>query len=210
VLLAERRGSAPDGPVVATRWICWQAGELSLERFVARFFDAIAGRVVVGFNSTGFDLPLMELWASRLMLPAPSYFDSPSPRVEARLHCDLQREISGRAGGAGNFDLLCKFHGLPGKPGLSGKDVESLVAQGRLDEVLAYNVTDVMQSYLLLLHVLTRAGRLTRNAATASARASIAVTRTEVTPKLPSGSRALGLLQTSLEACERAPIATER
>jgi hypothetical protein len=36
-----------------------------MEQFVERFFKNVAGRVYVGFNSQGFDLPLMELWASR-------------------------------------------------------------------------------------------------------------------------------------------------
>jgi predicted PolB exonuclease-like 3'-5' exonuclease len=208
VLLAERRQASPEEPIVATGWLCWRAGEAPLEQFVGRFFESIAGRVCVGFNSTGFDLPLMELWACRLRVAAPAYFGSPhSPRVAPELHCDLQREAAGALGRVGRFDLLCKFHGLPGKPGMSGKDVESMVASGRLDEVQAYNVTDVLQSFLLLLHLQVRSGALTREAAAISARGAIELTRSEVGRRLPAGSRALELLDSSLRACGKAPIA---
>ncbi|HCF60565.1 MAG TPA: hypothetical protein DFS52_21525 [Myxococcales bacterium] len=208
VLLAERREAAPAAPIVATGWLCWRADEAPLEGFVGSFFESIAGRVCVGFNSTGFDLPLMELWASRMRLAAPAYFDSPhSPRVAPALNCDLQREAAGSHGRVGRFDLLCKFHGLPGKPGMSGKDVESMVASGRLDEVQAYNVTDVLQSFLLLLHLQVRSGALTREAATGSAKRAIELTRSEVGGRLPSASRAWELLTASLDACAKAPIA---
>jgi len=204
LLLAERQA---DGSVAATRWICWREGEGSLESFVAGFFDALAGRAAVGFASTGFDLPLMELWASRLRVAAPAYFGGEeSPRTDPAYQLDLQREIAGRSGGAGRFDELCRFHGLPGKPGLSGKDVEALVSQGRLEEVHAYNVTDVLQAWLLTLHTLVRSGGLDRRGAAESARQAIALTRTQVAARLAEAGRARALLEASLSACERAPI----
>ncbi len=204
VLLAEHR----DDRVVATRWSCWKEGDAPLEDFVARFFDDLAGRVYVGFNSSGFDLPLMELWASRCRVGAPEHFgrtDGARGKRSER-HCDLQKELVAGSWGSGSFDDLCKFHGLPGKPGIRGEEVEGLVAQGRLPEVHAYNVTDVVQNHLLLLHVLVRAGTLTREGAGKSARAALALTREQVLAALPPGP-AHTLLERSLDACERAPIA---
>jgi predicted PolB exonuclease-like 3'-5' exonuclease len=212
ILLAERRGAASTDPLVATDWRCWKAGELPMAQFVERFFEDIAGRTYVGFNSQGFDLPLMELWASRCRVSAPEHFDRPghsgNPRYKyGELHYDLQKELVNWAWGSGTFDELCKFHRLPGKPGVSGEDVERLVAEGRLDEVHAYNVTDVLQSHLLFLHTLLRAGKLTRASAQQSAQAALSLTREQLVPKLGRGSLARGLLERSIEGCARAPIA---
>ena len=212
ILLAERRGATPDGPIVATDWRCWRTGELPMEQFVERFFRNIAGRVYVGFNSQGFDLPLMELWASRCRVSAPEHFDRTSRPENPRYkygegHCDLQKELVNWAWGSGSFDELCKFHGLPGKPGVSGDEVEALVAQGRLDEVHAYNVTDVLQAHLLFLHVLLRAGKLTRAGARESVTSALSLTREKVLPKLAPEGAAHALLAKSLDACERAPLA---
>ena len=213
ILQAERRDSSPDTPVLTTDWRCWRAGELPLEQLVDRFFKNVAGRVYVGFNSQAFDLPLMELWASRCRVSAPEHFDRAgrpeSPRYKyGELHIDLQKELVNWAWGAGSFDELCKFHGLPGKPGVSGDQVERMLGEGRLEEVHAYNVTDVLQSHLLLLHVLLRAGRLTRASARASALSAIASTRDKVLAKLCDPGPAHDLLERSLQGCERAPIAS--
>ncbi|HEY3445315.1 MAG TPA: hypothetical protein VGK67_03080 [Myxococcales bacterium] len=212
LLLAERKGEAPDGPVLTTDWRCWRAGELPMDQFVDRFFKNVAGRVYVGFNSQGFDLPLMELWASRCRVSAPEHFDrigrAENPRYKyGEQHVDLQKELVNWAWGAGTFDELCKFHGLPGKPGVNGEGVERMLGEGRLEEVHAYNVTDVVQSHLLFLHVLLRAGKLTRAAGRESALSAIGATREKVLAKLAEGGAARKLLAESLDGCERAPIA---
>jgi len=214
ILLAERRGAGPDAPVLATDWSCWRLGELPVERFVERFFKDVAGRVYVGFNSQGFDLPLMELWASRCRVAAPEHFDRPrrtadDPRYKyGEGHVDLQKELVNWAWGSGTFDELCKFHGLPGKPGVSGSDVEALLAAGRLEEVHAYNATDVLQTHLLFLHVLLRAGKLTRAAARESALSALTLTREKLLPKLAAEGTARAMLLKSIEGCERSPIAS--
>lgn len=212
LLLAERRGGLPDGPIIATDWRCWKLGELPMEQFVDRFFKNLAGRVYVGFNSQSFDLPLMELWASRYRVSAPEHFDRTSRAENPRYkygdyHCDLQKELVNWAWGSGTFDELCKFHGLPGKPGIAGDEVEALVAQGRLDVVHAYNVTDVLQTHLLFLHVTVRAGKLTVAGARESAQSVLALTREKLVPKLPDGSEARSLLLNTIEGCSQAPIA---
>jgi hypothetical protein len=215
LLLVEPRDASPGASLIAAEWVTWIAGEQPLEAFVERFFRHLAKRTYVGFNSLAFDLPLMELLASRCRIPAPAHFTAPGgpataadPRARrSPRHCDLQRELANGAPGTGSFDELCKFHGLPGKPGVSGEDVESLAAAGRLDEVHAYNVTDVLQTHLLFLHVLVRAGRLSRDAAAQSARSAIALTRSAVLPRLPDGGAARALLAANLEGCSEAPIA---
>ncbi len=217
LLLVEPRDAGPGAPLIAADWVTWRAGEQPLETFVERFFRDLAERTYVGFNSLAFDLPLMELWASRCRIPAPAHFAPGEPKVasdprarHSGRHRDLQKELANGAPGTGSFDELCKFHGLPGKPGVSGEEVESLVAAGRLDEVHAYNVTDVLQTYLLFLHVLLRAGRLSREAAAQSARSAIALTRSAVLPHLPDGGAARALLAANLDGCAEAPIAEPR
>jgi len=212
VLLAEMPSAGE--PLLATGWRCltsWGQDAGQVESLVGGFFEAVAGRLYVGFNSQAFDLPLMELWASRLSIGAPDHFSDPaaSPRQRraAERHCDLQKELVNWAPGSGTFDELCKFHGLPGKPGVSGDEVEALVHQGRFDEILAYNVTDVVQTSLLYLHVLVRSGTLRRDHAGLSARLILELTGRDVSARLPEGSAARLMLETSLVACSRTPIA---
>jgi predicted PolB exonuclease-like 3'-5' exonuclease len=220
VLLVEPRAFIPAAPLLATEWLSWTAGELAVESFVERLFGALSGRTYVGFNSRGFDLPLLELWASRCRIQVPMHFrppgEAPAPSASASdprdrspdRHRDLQRELASGAPGTGSFDELCKFHGLPGKPGISGGDVEALVLAGRLQEIHAYNVTDVLQSFLLFLHVLIRAGRLTRAAAAESCASAVALTRAAILPRLAEGGPARALLLDCLDRCAAAPIAS--
>ncbi len=216
VLLAERASDSPDAPLLATEWSCWRTGDVPTARFVERFFESLAGRTYVGFNSQNFDLPLMELWASRCMVAAPLHFsadasgarrDGPRNRQCSAAHCDVQKELVNWASGSGTLDELCKFHGLPGKPGISGNEVESLLRSERLDELQAYNVTDVLQTWLLFLHLEVRRGRLTRGAASRSAHSALDLTRDRVAAWMPESSEARALLERSIEACRRAPIA---
>lgn len=221
VLLAQPSDFSPAAPLRATEWLTWTAGEGPVERFVERAFATCSGRAYVGFNSRAFDLPLLELWASRCRLQVPSHFRAPGEAPLASLagagdarahggdrHCNLQRELAGGAPGTGSFDELCKFHGLPGKPpGISGSDVEALAQAGRLEEIHAYNVTDVLQTFLLLLHVLVRAGRLTRAAAAESCASAVDLTRASVAARLAEGGAAKALLLQSLDGCAAAPIA---
>jgi predicted PolB exonuclease-like 3'-5' exonuclease len=220
VLLAEPRGFSPAAPLLATEWLSWTAGESAVESFVESLFGALCGRTYVGFNSRGFDLPLLELWASRCRIQAPMHFrppgDTPMPSASASAprdrspdrHCDLQRELASGAPGTGSLDELCKFHGLPGKSGVSGSAVESLALAGRLEEIHAYNVTDVLQTFLLFLHVLVRAGRLTRAAAADSCASALALTRAAILPRLAEGGAARALLLDCLDGCAAAPIAS--
>jgi predicted PolB exonuclease-like 3'-5' exonuclease len=212
LLLADRLGKGKDALIVAVDWVTWRTGELPMASFLERFFDCLAGRTYVGFSSLHFDVPLLELWASRFMVRAPkhfdpeSFFDSPRYKYALSRHCDLQKELVSFASGAGSLDELCKVHGLPGKPGVAGSEVEALVESGRLDEVHAYNVTDVLQTHLLFLHTRVRAGRLTRAAAASSAHSAIALTREKIADRLAPGSKARTLLEASLDGCARSPV----
>lgn len=209
LLLAEPSGSGPTASLRATEWVTWAMGEEPAEVFVERAFVALAGRTSVGFNSSAFDLPLLALWASRCRLPLPAHFSTPlgAEGPGPGRHCDLQRELAGGGPGTGTFDELCKFHGLAGKPGICGGDVEALAQAGRLDEIQAYNVTDVLQTYLLFLHVLVRSGRLARATAAESCASAVDLTRAAVAQRLARGSQAHDVLSACLDACASAPIA---
>lgn len=218
VLLAERASDSPETPILASGWSCWRTGDVPIEGFVARFFEAIAGRTYVGFSSQNFDLPLMELWSSRCLVAAPHHFpldrsgsaqkDGPRDRNASRSHCDVQKELVNWAYGSGSLDELCRFHGLPGKPGITGAEVETLVQEDRLDELHAYNVSDVLQTWLLFLHIEVRSGRLTRDAAVVSARSALDLTRTRIAARLAASSPGRDLLERVLDACAKAPIAS--
>jgi hypothetical protein len=57
----------------------------------------------------------------------------------------------GRASPAAPLDLYAKLVGLPGKEGVEGRDVHDLYAQGALERIAAYCMTDVVQTWLLFL-----------------------------------------------------------
>jgi predicted PolB exonuclease-like 3'-5' exonuclease len=75
---------------------------------------------------------------------------------------------------APEFDQpVFKLIGLPGKYTIAGEDVEYLFRQGRQKEINQYCMTDVLQTYLLLLRVELLRGKLDKGgyqAAVAAAR----------------------------------------
>ena len=69
----------------------------------------------------------------------------------------------GRTGAApaAPLDLYAKLVGLPGKEDVAGSDVQALYAQGALDRIAAYCMTDVVQTWLLFLRYRLVEGSLT-------------------------------------------------
>jgi predicted PolB exonuclease-like 3'-5' exonuclease len=141
----------------------WQVRALGAphvgERSEARLIADFAARVqdlrpkLVTFAGHGFDLPVLRYRALVNGVAAPGLFCRPYYRRydEASLDlCDVlaNHDARGRIG----LDALCRAMGLPGKPeGIDGSGVADLVAQGRLDEVAAYSVGDVIATYRVFL-----------------------------------------------------------
>ena len=126
---------------------CSDEGEL-LENFweVARKYEHI-----VTFNGRGFDVPFIYLRSAILDVPI-TRKDWLGYRFQTEPHCDLAEQftfygVSGRDGAARRFnlDFYCKAFGIesPKSQGVTGMDVNRLLAEGRCRDIAEYCLRDV-------------------------------------------------------------------
>ncbi len=119
--------------------------------FLARTWDRLAGAALVTFHGKGFDVPVLELRSLKHAVPIPGWFAERRGGVIVEHH-DLKEILSAQgAAGAAPLDLYAKLVGLPGKEDVAGADVQALYAQGALDRIAAYCMTDVVQTFLIFL-----------------------------------------------------------
>jgi 3'-5' exonuclease len=122
---------------------------------VARKYDQ-----VVTFNGRGFDVPFIYLRSALLNVPI-SRKDWLGYRYAVDPHCDLAEQftfysVSGREGASRRFnlDFYCKAFGIesPKAHGVSGVDMNQMVAEGRFREIAEYCLRDV-KATVLLYHI---------------------------------------------------------
>ncbi|MHB1306988.1 MAG: ribonuclease H-like domain-containing protein [Limisphaerales bacterium] len=113
---------------------------------VARHYEQI-----VTFNGRGFDVPFLYLRSALLNVPI-SRKDWLGYRYTTEPHCDLAEQftfygVSGREGAARRFnlDFYCKAFGIesPKSHGVTGMDVNRLLAEARYREIAEYCLRDV-------------------------------------------------------------------
>jgi 3'-5' exonuclease len=119
---------------------------------VARHYDSI-----VTFNGRGFDVPFLYLRSALLNVPV-SQKNWLGYRYATEPHCDLAEQltfygVSGREGAARRFnlDFYCKAFGIesPKSHGVTGMDVNDLLAAARRREIAEYCLRDVQATVLL-------------------------------------------------------------
>ncbi len=153
--------SERDGALVVDDVACWTDRRGGEEAFLARSWERLGGRTLVTFHGRGFDLPVLELRSLKLGLSAPSWF-SAGRQGGAEEHHDLFDLLSNDgAASSAPLDLYAKLVGLPGKEGVAGKDVGVLYAQGSLDVIAGYCMSDVVQTWLVYLRYRLLEGSLT-------------------------------------------------
>lgn len=112
---------------------------------------------IVTFNGRGFDVPFLYLRSALLNVPI-SRKDWLGYRYQTEPHCDLAEQltfygVSGREGAARRFnlDFYCKVFGIesPKSHGVTGMDVNHLVAEGRYREIADYCLRDVQATLRL-------------------------------------------------------------
>ena len=112
---------------------------------------------IVTFNGRGFDVPFVYLRSALLNVPI-SRKDWLGYRFQTEPHCDLAEQftfygVSGRDGAARRFnlDFYCKAFGIesPKSAGVTGRDVNTLLAEGRNREIAEYCLRDVKATVLL-------------------------------------------------------------
>lgn len=113
---------------------------------VAKHYDEI-----VTFNGRGFDVPFLYLRSALLNVPI-SKKNWLGYRYATEPHCDLAEQltfygISGRDGAARKFnlDFYCKAFGIdsPKAYGVTGMDVNMLMAEGKFRDIAEYCLRDV-------------------------------------------------------------------
>ncbi len=114
-------------------------------------------QTIVTFNGRGFDIPFIYLRSALLNVPI-SRKDWLGYRFQTEPHCDLAEQltfynVSGREGAARRFnlDFYCKAFGIesPKAQGVTGRDMNSMIAEGRQREIAEYCLRDVKATVLL-------------------------------------------------------------
>ena len=106
---------------------------------------------IVTFNGRGFDVPFIYLRSAIVNVPI-TRKDWLGYRFQTEPHCDLAEQltfygVSGRDGAARRFnlDFYCKAFGIesPKSHGVTGTDVQRLMAEERYREIADYCLRDV-------------------------------------------------------------------
>lgn len=151
-----------DGGLLAVTDVeAWTDRKAAEAAFLDRLWSRLDGATVVTFHGRGFDLPVLELRSLKLGVPAPRWFAG-ARQPGAAGHLDVKELLAAPGGsGAAPLDLYAKLVGLPGKEDVAGADVGALYEAGALDRIAAYCMTDVVQTFLLLLRHRLLDGSLT-------------------------------------------------
>jgi 3'-5' exonuclease len=148
-------------------------GECSEREIIERFFDGIERYtpVLVSWNGSGFDLPVLHYRAMVHGVCAPRYWENGSGDQSFRWnnylsrfherHTDLMDVLAGYQPRANApLDEMASLCGFPGKLGMSGDKVWPRILAGRFNEVRDYCETDVLNTYLLYLRFQLMRGHL--------------------------------------------------
>ncbi|RPI59172.1 MAG: 3'-5' exonuclease [Lysobacterales bacterium] len=139
--------------------------EQSAEReLVQRFFDGLERYtpVLVSWNGSGFDLPVLNYRALRHGINAHRYWEAGESDRDFRYnnylsryhwrHIDLMDVLSGYgASGRASLDLAAQLIGLPGKLGIGGAEVWPAYRRGEVAAIRDYCEADVLNTYLIYL-----------------------------------------------------------
>jgi len=143
-------------------------GEGKDERAILRDFAAWLDRTkpcVVTWNGRGFDMPVITSRALKHGVPMPWWFKDRNTRYRfsPEGHFDVMDFIADfGAAKSSRLDVFAKLVGFPGKVGVDGSQVQPMVHAGRIDEVNAYCLCDVVQTAAIFLRVELLRGVLDR------------------------------------------------
>ena len=124
------------------------------------FFQVIADLSprLVGWNTSGFDIPTLLYRAMRHGLPTPAFYGAGEPyhgyrkRFDEESHLDLMDILSGY-GASARITLHegAILLGVPGKLDVDGKDVAELFCEGQIDRIRQYCSHDVLTTTLIFM-----------------------------------------------------------
>ena len=127
--------------------------------------------VLVSWNGSGFDLPVLNYRALRHGVNAHRYWEVGESDRDFRYnnylsryhwrHIDLMDVLSGYgASGRASLELAAQLIGLPGKLGIGGAQVWPAYRRGELAAIRDYCETDVLNTYLIYLRFELTRGEL--------------------------------------------------
>ena len=149
-----------DGALVLTDVGCWTDQRGTERTFLEQTWRRLENRTLVTFHGRGFDLPVLELRSLKLGLSVPSWFSAGRLGGPDDHHDLLELLSNGGTSPSAPLDLYAKLVGLPGKDGVSGKDVPLLYSQGSLGRIAGYCLSDVVQTWLVYLRYRLLSGAL--------------------------------------------------
>jgi len=130
------------------------------------YFERLKPRLV-SYNGRTFDLPVLKYRAMAYGIPSKflhnsgDKWDSYTSRYSSDWHCDLLEVLSDYGASARcKLNEVCAIMGFPGKFGVDGSKVASMIDQGRVQEVRDYCETDVLNTYLVYLRYQMHTGNL--------------------------------------------------
>lgn len=157
-----------DGALLVTDVGCWTDRRAPEPAFLERMWERLPSRTLVTFHGKGFDLPVLELRSLKLGLSVPGWFSGGRQGAPGDHHDVFELLSNGGAAPSAPLDLYAKLLGLPGKEDVAGKDVGLLYAQGALERISGYCMSDVVQTWLVYLRFRLLQGTLAPAGYTAS------------------------------------------
>lgn len=140
---------------------------------------------VVTFNGRRFDIEVIVQRSYCHSVPLPWYYKNREARKRYSEdgHLDLCDQLSDM--GAGSYfslDVAAKMLGLPGKVGCDGSQVAAMYADGQIDAIERYCLSDVAQTAMVLIRYRRIQGAL--KGAEAEARSAALMSRFRRDPRL--------------------------
>jgi predicted PolB exonuclease-like 3'-5' exonuclease len=139
-------------------------GEAAALHDLATWLDR-ARPTVITWNGRSFDMPVITSRALKRGVAMPWWFSDRNTRYRFSPdgHLDLMDFLADfGAARCGRLDVFAKLVGFPGKTGVDGSQVSAMVQAGRLDEVNAYCLCDVVQTAAIFLRVQLLRGLIDR------------------------------------------------
>ena len=146
------------------RFKVWTLGESDSPEaeILTRFFDGIERftPILVSWNGSGFDLPVIHYRSLLHGIQAPRYWDTGGDdknfkwnnylsRFHER-HTDVMDVLAGyQPRAAAKLDQIATMLGFPGKMGMSGAKVWDNFLDGDIEGIRNYCETDVLNTYLV-------------------------------------------------------------
>lgn len=114
---------------------------------------------LVGWNTSGFDIPTLLYRAMARHIPAPAFYRFGEPyhgyrkRFDEESHLDLMDVLSGYGASArASLDEIAAMVGVPGKLDVDGQDVAKLFETGEIERIRQYCSHDVLTTTLVFMH----------------------------------------------------------